>query len=333
MKDQSQEKTLYRKYRPQTFEEVIGQDHVIDSLQNSIKNNSLAHAYLFFGTRGTGKTSIARIFAKELGTDDQDIYEIDAASHTGVDNIRDLREGVATMPFSSQYKIYIIDEVHMLSKAAFNALLKTLEEPPRHVIFILATTELHKVLDTIKSRCVVFNFNAPTKEHLVPFIAEIAKKEGHDLDDESMQLIAQHGAGSYRDTLSHLQKVFSIQNTDKGEIQQLFSGSPRELVEAFITTLVNADQKGMLQVLDDVKAKQVAPESFISSAVQHVQEIIYSRYAQNNKDTNIEDISGLTTKHLLDLINLRQNMESSPEPHTLLSWFVLKEIENSSGKM
>jgi len=155
--------TLYRKHRPTAFEDVFGQDEVISILQNSIKQGSISHSYLFSGTRGTGKTSIARIFARELGTSDQDIYEIDAASNRGIGEIRELRAGVDTRPFNSNYKVYIIDEVHMLTKEAFNALLKTLEEPPSHVLFILATTEKHKILDTIISRCQVFDFNRPNK--------------------------------------------------------------------------------------------------------------------------------------------------------------------------
>jgi DNA polymerase III subunit gamma/tau len=131
---------LYRKYRPKSFKDVLGQEHITDALSNAIKLGNISHAYLFTGTRGTGKTSVARIFASEIGTSANDLYEIDAASNRGIDDIRELRESVNSMPFDSTYKVYIIDEVHMLTKEAFNALLKTLEEPPRHVIFILATT-------------------------------------------------------------------------------------------------------------------------------------------------------------------------------------------------
>ncbi|MDO8619932.1 MAG: AAA family ATPase, partial [bacterium] len=136
---------LYRKYRPQSFKEVLGQEHVVEALEGAIKLGRVAHAYLFCGSRGTGKTSVARILANALGTSESDLYEIDAASNRGIDDIRLLREGVSSVPFESKYKIYIVDEVHMLTKEAFNALLKTLEEPPAHVIFILATTELEKV--------------------------------------------------------------------------------------------------------------------------------------------------------------------------------------------
>ncbi|MDB5238784.1 MAG: polymerase subunit gamma and tau, polymerase subunit gamma/tau protein, partial [Candidatus Parcubacteria bacterium] len=147
---------LYRTYRPSKWSEVIGQDHVVDTLKDTLAAKKPAHAYLFSGSRGTGKTSVARILAKALETADDDIYEIDAASNRGIDDIRELREHVSVMPFSSPFKVYIIDEVHMLSKDAWNALLKTLEEPPKHVVFILATTELDKVPETIISRCQTF---------------------------------------------------------------------------------------------------------------------------------------------------------------------------------
>jgi len=174
---------LYRKYRPDTFGDVLGQDAVVKSLTSALESGNVSHAYLFSGTRGTGKTSVARLFAKALGTSPNDIYEIDAASNNGVDEMRELTNGVSTLPFDSKYKVYILDEVHMLSKASFNALLKTLEEPPKHVIFILATTELHKVLDTVKSRCQVFEFKKPTAELLASFLTDGAKKEGVTLGD------------------------------------------------------------------------------------------------------------------------------------------------------
>src|ERR1035437_8095361 len=152
---------LYRTYRPTKWSEIMGQDHIVGALKDALANNRIAHAYLFSGSRGTGKTTTARILARELRTADEDIYEIDAASNRGIDNIRELREHVSVLPFSSPFKVYIIDEVHMLSKDAWNALLKTLEEPPKHAIFILATTELDKVPETIISRCQTFTFRKP----------------------------------------------------------------------------------------------------------------------------------------------------------------------------
>lgn len=176
------DQVLYRKYRPNTWDEVVGQEHIVSVLSQSIESGNFSHAYLFTGGRGTGKTSIARIFAKALGTNPEDITEIDAASNRGIDDIRALREAVRVLPFSSPYKVYIIDEVHMLSRDAFNALLKTLEEPPAHCIFILATTELDKVPDTILSRCQVFSFRNPTERILVKEVERIAAAEHIEID-------------------------------------------------------------------------------------------------------------------------------------------------------
>jgi DNA polymerase-3 subunit gamma/tau len=175
-RESTEHRALYRKYRPQTFAEVRGQDQVVKVLQGALSQNHIGHAYLFAGGRGTGKTSVARIFARAVGVGDTDLYELDAASNRGIDDVRTLREAVNTLPFSSPYKVYIIDEVHMLTKEAFNALLKTLEEPPAHVIFILATTEMEKLPDTIVSRCEVHQFKQPSRAMLKEQVIDVAKK-------------------------------------------------------------------------------------------------------------------------------------------------------------
>ena len=193
--------TLYRAYRPASFSQVRGQEHIVTTLERSIKNNKIAHAYLFSGGRGTGKTSVARILATCLGVSDKDLYEIDAASNRGIDDIRELREGVYAMPFSSPYKLYIIDEAHMLTKEAWNALLKTLEEPPSHCIFVLATTELDRVPDTIQSRCETYTFKQPTREILAQMIGDVATAEGYSLESAGAELIALLAEGSFRDGL------------------------------------------------------------------------------------------------------------------------------------
>ena len=224
MKDQ----VLYRKYRPEDWKEVVGQEHVVEVLTNSIENNSFAHAYLFTGSRGTGKTSVARIFAKALGTNPEDIIEIDAASNRGIDDIRALREAVRAFPFSSAFKVYIIDEVHMLTKESFNALLKTLEEPPAHVIFILATTELDKVPETILSRCQTFSFRKPTEKILTKLVEDIAKREKVMLDKKAAALIAFLGDGSFRDTYGLLQKSISasVDRSINRELVERVTGAP-----------------------------------------------------------------------------------------------------------
>jgi DNA polymerase-3 subunit gamma/tau len=198
---------LYRKYRPNNFSEVKDQDHIVSVLEGAIKKGKIPHAILFSGTRGTGKTTLARIFAKAIGTADLDMYEIDAASNRGIDDVRELKEAVHTLPYESTHKVYIIDEVHMLTKEAFNALLKTLEEPPSHVVFILATTEEEKLLDTILSRCQVFRMHSPSRSVLAEIVTEVANKEGFKLEADAADLIAIAADGSFRDALGVTQKV------------------------------------------------------------------------------------------------------------------------------
>lgn len=238
----AQHVTLYRKYRPHTFADVKGQDHIVDVLTASLKQNKIAHAYLFSGGRGTGKTSIARIFARELKVDDNDVYEIDAASNRGIDDIRELRDGVRALPFSSPYKVYIVDEVHMLTKEAFNALLKTLEEPPAHAIFILATTEKEKIPETIASRCQCFEFKKPSLDVLQTHIKSVAHKEGYTLEAGVADIIATLGDGSFRDTLGMLEKATAISKDGELTVEEVRKalGAPRvhdiaNFVAAFCT--------------------------------------------------------------------------------------------------
>ncbi len=238
--ENTQHITLYRKYRPQKFSEVKGQDHIVDVLTAALKSQKIAHAYLFSGGRGTGKTSIARIFARELGVEETDIYEIDAASNRGIDDIRELRDGVRALPFSSPYKVYIVDEVHMLTKEAFNALLKTLEEPPAHAIFILATTEKEKIPETIASRCQCFEFKKPTLDVLRNHIQAVSKKEGFILEAGVADIIATLGDGSFRDTLGMLEKATSVSKDGELSLEEVRKalGAPKvhdiaQFVEAF----------------------------------------------------------------------------------------------------
>ncbi len=235
---------LYRKYRPSGFTEVLGQEHIVETLKGAIAQGHVAHAYLFAGSRGTGKTSLARILAREIGCTDKDLYEIDAASHTGVDDIREIREGVATLPFESPYKVYIIDETHMLSKAAFNALLKTLEEPPKHVVFILATTEAEKLPETIVSRCQTFTFRKPSRAVLTKMIGRVAKAEGFTLEPAAGDLVALLADGSFRDAHGILQKVMGASKDKKVSLAEveIVTGAPRgALVNNILTALGAGD--------------------------------------------------------------------------------------------
>ena len=220
---------LYQKYRPTQFADVRGQEEVVAALEGAIAKKQIPHALLFAGPRGTGKTSIARIFAREIGTKDIDVYEIDAASNRGIDDVRALREAVLTLPYESTYKVYIIDEVHMLTKEAFNALLKTLEEPPRHVIFILATTEVERLLETIVSRCQVYRFKAPSRAILRDTVIAVAHDEGFTLTPDGADLIAVAADGSFRDALGITQKVITAsKDTQAGadEVARIV-GAPR----------------------------------------------------------------------------------------------------------
>lgn len=244
---------LYRKYRPQKFSDVVGQDAVVKTLEAQVKLGTFGHAYLFAGSRGTGKTSVARILARGLGTTENDIYEIDAASKTSVDDIRELNESVNTLPFDSKYKVYILDEVHMLSKSASNAFLKTLEEPPEHVIFILATTETHKIPETILSRCEVHTFKKPNQEILKKVVQNVAKKEGYTISESSAELIALLGDGSFRDALGTLQKVLSSSKDRKISEDEvlLVTGAPKgELVNAIVDGIT---EKNLAKALSSVR--------------------------------------------------------------------------------
>lgn len=255
-------KALYRKYRPKTLSEVVGQDSVVKTLSSSLKNNKISHAYLFTGPRGTGKTSIARIFAHEINNfpyelEDNyiDIIEIDAASNTGVDNIRELREKATIAPVKGKYKIYIIDEVHMLSKSAFNALLKTLEEPPEHVIFIMATTDADKVPVTITSRAQVFTFQLADKSTMFDFLKKISEKEKIKIDDDALKIVVKRGGGSFRDSLSLLDQISTLTSEKiTAEIINNALGLPAEekitdLFEAYKNKDLNLITKNLKNLL------------------------------------------------------------------------------------
>lgn len=277
---------LYRKYRPQDFKDVVGQDHVTEVLEGSLKRGTISHAYLFYGSRGTGKTTIARILAKRLRVSDNDTIEIDAASTNSVEDIRELTENVHTLPFDSEYKVYILDEVHMLSKSAFNAFLKTLEEPPRHVIFILATTEIEKVPDTILSRCQVFTFKEPTQKMLAQHLSELAKKEGYTISTESADLIAFMANGSFRDSQSILQKVISYSNDtklDHGEVSRVVGAPPKKLIQDFLRALVLDDGKKMFEVISEAQVHTLNMHLFIKLLVRDMRQALLLRYAPDMK--------------------------------------------------
>lgn len=252
---------LYRKYRSKSLNEVVGQDHVTDILSRAIKQGRIAHAYLLTGPRGVGKTSIARILAHEINglpyDDDSshlDIIEIDAASNNGVEDVRDLRDKIQTAPVSAAKKIYIIDEVHMLSKAAFNALLKTLEEPPAHAVFILATTDADKLPATIISRTQRFAFRAIGVDDAIKHMKMIAEKEGIAIDNDALRLIAERGDGSFRDSISLLDQLASLTD-DKDTItaslvETALGLAPHDVVNSLIKAVTDHQPKEVIALLD-----------------------------------------------------------------------------------
>ena len=285
---------LYRAYRPENFKDVRGQEHVVSVLQATIKNKKIGHAYLFSGSRGTGKTSIARIFAKEVGVVDKDLYEIDAASNRGIDDIRELREGVHVLPFSSPYKLYIIDEAHMLTKEAWNALLKTLEEPPPHAIFILATTERHKVPDTIQSRCELYTFKQPSRELLAETVSDIAKKEKYTLEQSAADLIALLAEGSFRDSLSILQKVITVSKNKKIEVSEVeeVTGAPSAtIVRTLIEALAEKNTEKAIQAISNAVKENMDIRVLTKLVMHRVRAVLLLRYVPELKKDIADELS------------------------------------------
>lgn len=284
---------LYRKYRPDTFEKVRNQDHIVKVLEGAIAKHMIPHALLFTGSRGTGKTTVARIFAHEIGARDIDIYEIDAASNRGIDDIRALKEAVHTLPYESPYKVYIIDEVHMLTKEAFNALLKTLEEPPEHVVFILATTEQDKLLDTITSRCQVFRFKAPTRSELKDTVLDVARSEKFSLSEAGADTIALAADGSYRDALGIMQKVIMASGDavlDPDEIAVVVGAPKRVLILTFIEALHAKNAERALGALRDASESRVDMRIFLTMFLERVRMVMLLRHGALS-DKSLESIT------------------------------------------
>ncbi|HRY62195.1 MAG TPA: DNA polymerase III subunit gamma/tau [Candidatus Paceibacterota bacterium] len=285
---------LYRKYRPKNFKEVLGQDNIVRALSGSIDEDRIFHAYLFIGPRGTGKTSIARIFAKEIGTSEKDIYELDAASNTSVEDIREITDGARTLPFESKRKVYIIDEVHMLSKSAFNAFLKTLEEPPAHVMFILATTEAHKVPDTIVSRCQSFTFKKPSNEILKKAVERVAKGEGLTIDKSSADLLALLGDGSFRDTIGLFEQVSNISKDKKITIDDIESitGSPRgEVIHSLIKEILEKNLEAALVLLRKIAIKNIDMKIFLKMLLRDIRLVMLLKFAPEMEKEILSEVS------------------------------------------
>ncbi len=285
---------LYRKYRPASFADVRGQSDAVSYLESIAQSGRVPHAILLTGSRGIGKTTLARIFGKSLGIDAHDIYEIDAASYRKVENMRELLNDVLTLPISSPYKLYILDEVHMLTNESFNTFLKTLEEPPRHVIFVLATTELNKVLPTVLSRCQIVYLKKPSTNVLADQIIDIGNLEEKSISREHALLLAERANGSFRDALVLLDQVLE-QSTghDIGDadIQRLGLRASDYLAFEFVTALAAYDSDKLFQTLNTVSGDGKNLSEFLNKLLQIMRTVLYVRHAPRLWKAAQDDLS------------------------------------------
>jgi len=302
---------IARKWRPQSFTDVVGQSHITQTLSNALKNGRLPHALLFTGPRGTGKTSSARILAKALrcpnavdfvpcNTCDScreiasgssvDVMEIDGASNNGVDAIRELRDTVMFMPATGKYKIYIIDEVHMLSTSAFNALLKTLEEPPSHVIFIMATTEAHKIPQTILSRCQRFDFRRISTRSITEHLKHICDADGVQAEDDALWIIARQGDGSMRDSQSLLDQVTTFANgpLNKANVVAILGLTDRALLYETLTALIQRDSKAVLKVIEKISLAGFEPHLFSQDLLEQIRNLLLVKVSEDQISSILE---------------------------------------------
>lgn len=321
---------LYRKHRPKKLSEVIGQEHITKTLANSIKHGRISHAYLFTGPRGVGKTSVARILAHQVNGLDYkenethlDIIEIDAASNRRIDEIRELRDKVHAAPTSAKYKVYIIDEVHMLTREAFNALLKTLEEPPEHAIFILATTESHKLPETIVSRTQRFSFKPIEDAVATDYLRQLAKTEGIDASDEALKLIAEHGNGSFRDSISLLDQARnSVNKLSETEVQRMLGIVPAQAVKNLIDSIKLGDLNQVAKLFQQLHEQGASANQLAKQLSQEIRIQLLDITSANNPS------------YLTDLLRELIEVPASYEPLTALQIALLDAtIKNNQSTL
>ena len=357
-------KALYRSYRPQNFEDVVGQEHIIRTLKNQIENNNVGHAYLFSGTRGTGKTSTAKIFARAVNCENSinqepcnecevcrdilndnvmDVVEIDAASNNSVDDIRELRESVKYSPTKAKYKVYIIDEVHMLSQGAFNALLKTLEEPPSYVIFILATTEPHKIPATILSRCQRFDFKRVTVKDMTDRMKKICNEENIEVEEKALNLIARNSQGALRDALSILDQCISFSDIKieyKDAVELLGTVNIEQLFE-MAQSIIDQDTKKSLQILNEFVVWGKDIRNLINDLIDHFRNLMVCKVSTEldeiislpeetikllKEQSKIVDVNDLI--RILNILSETQdNMKTSSNPRVLAEVTIMKTAQ------
>ena len=318
---------LYRKYRPQKIEQIVGQEHIKKALANSIQMDRISHAYLFTGPRGTGKTSTARIFAKSLNCVNGptispcnecencknitnsipiDVIEIDAASNRSVNDADEIIQKVALQPVQSRYKIYIIDEVHMLTNQAFNALLKTLEEPPKNVIFILATTEVHKVLDTIKSRCQRFDFKRITTDDIVKHLRYIADSEGINITDDALLYIAQNSAGGMRDSIALLDQLSVLNSSDNpisvDDINSLLGRLSFVSLTSLFSAITSSNQNDALKILNDIYNQGNEPSQILSNLLEYFRNALILKTVGDKVSSMVVQLNQEQVKQLSEIL-------------------------------
>jgi DNA polymerase-3 subunit gamma/tau len=354
-------KALYRAYRPQTFKDVVGQEHIIRTLKNQIENGNVGHAYLFCGTRGTGKTSTAKIFARAINCIDSvneepcnecevckdilndnimDVIEIDAASNNSVDDVREIRENVKYTPAKCKYKVYIIDEVHMLSQGAFNALLKTLEEPPSYVIFILATTEPHKIPATILSRCQRFDFKRVTVQDMSSRMKEICEDVNIDVDERALNLIARNSQGALRDALSILDQCmsFSDDKIEYKDVVDLLGTVNIEQLFEMAEYVIKEDTKKCLEILNEFVIWGKDIKNLIDDLIDHFRNLMICKVSTeldeiiSLPEETIEQLKAqsslIETNDIIRILNIlsetQDNIKSSSNPRVLAEVSIMK---------